>query len=239
MLQYLHVACGFYECIRAAYARPNMPQTDYMRFFIAPKLADNTSVMRMDPCSPITVSDYTINYFGFLLPKRGFARAGSGESHFQGFADTKLADTYHITLGSIEDLYTAKSSGKELPRFYDAYNCTIYTLPRLFMNEVRLRRPRALAILAHLVCLDKGIKEYWWLPNHAVVQVECLAAMAPQKWKWAFEWPMAVAQGLVDLTLPLEGLKGHAKVVEYGERLQFANPLLLIPPRLYFWWATH
>lgn len=65
-------------------------------------------------------------------------------------------------------------------------------IPRLFLEFISEKRPRALAILAHLFALAKRVENVWWLRGIPEQEVRGIESIMPADWKWALDWPIRV-----------------------------------------------
>lgn len=65
-----------------------------------------------------------------------------------------------------------------------------FMVPDGFLRLVGMRRPRALAILAHHLAFAKVVDQHWFFRGVADLHVRGLASIMPPEWAWAMEWPL-------------------------------------------------
>lgn len=59
-----------------------------------------------------------------------------------------------------------------------------------FLQLVSDKRPRALAILAHIFALGKTVENIWWLRGIPEKEVIGINTIMPVSWKWTMDWPL-------------------------------------------------
>lgn len=110
-------------------------------------------------------------------------------------------DAYRVTLHLIDWAYHFfLAGGTEFEKF-SIVIAMAFMIPPSFTTLLRQKQPRALAIFAHFLCLqlDPVFGDTWWIASNAHIRVQALAALVPQEWNWAVEWPLAVVHGLADI----------------------------------------
>lgn len=110
--------------------------------------------------------------------------------------DEATRDAYQLMVRLVEKGYEIAKDPTTRHRYFEAFSVLMCIVPPLFSEELLRRRPRALAILAHFICLENipsGDKA-WWLSGCTMRKVECLFALVSPDWAWAFDWPLRVAK---------------------------------------------
>jgi hypothetical protein len=101
-----------------------------------------------------------------------------------------VKNAYYGTVAYLERLYSAVQDRQ--PEFFIRKIFTGFppVVPRLFLGFVNEKQPRALAILAHLFALAKGVENIWWLRGIPEQEVRGIDSIMPSDWKWAMAWPL-------------------------------------------------
>ncbi|SMR54175.1 unnamed protein product [Zymoseptoria tritici ST99CH_1E4] len=69
-------------------------------------------------------------------------------------------------------------------------------LPKRFTEQIEMRTPRAMVILAHAFALMRLVSEdVLWLRGIAEVQVPSIQQQIPAAWNEMMKWPISIAQG--------------------------------------------
>jgi hypothetical protein len=69
-------------------------------------------------------------------------------------------------------------------------------LPAVFIDLVAQRRPKALVILAYIMCMAKHVEDYWFFRDTAEHEVYGIQSTLPSEWQWAMEWPLSMLETL-------------------------------------------
>lgn len=103
-----------------------------------------------------------------------------------------IKDAYERTLAYVGGVYRALLN-KEAPRIMvRRIVCLGVLAPTQYIELLELRRPRALAILAHHLALSQAVEEHWWFHGVADRVVNGIQTLIPPEWQWAMEWPLSM-----------------------------------------------
>jgi hypothetical protein len=104
--------------------------------------------------------------------------------------DTSFRPIYQQTLDYVGGVHRALKE-KESPRIlFRRILCFGPMLPAQFISLVEQQRPRALAILAHLCAMARGVDDHWVFHGLAEREVLGIQRLLPPEWQWAMEWPL-------------------------------------------------
>ena len=67
-------------------------------------------------------------------------------------------------------------------------------IERHFIDLVGELRPRALVVMAHYFALLTVVKNFWFIGNTGVREIEALATYLPSRWLGLIEWPLLVVK---------------------------------------------
>lgn len=128
--------------------------------------------------------------------------ADSNESSAQPFRyllqyrKEEMTDTvqnaYCGAVAYLERLYSAVQSRQPEFVIRKIFNGFPPVVPKLFLDFVVEKRPRALAILAHLFALARSVDNIWWLRGIPEQEVRGIDSIVPADWKWALVWPLTM-----------------------------------------------
>ncbi|KAJ5364165.1 uncharacterized protein N7496_009878 [Penicillium cataractarum] len=125
--------------------------------------------------------------------------------HREEMTDT-VENVYRGTIAYLERLYLAVQDQQPEYVIRKIFNGFPPVVPKLFLDYVGENRPRALAILAHLFALAKGVENIWWLRGIPEKEVRGIDSIMPADWKWALAWPLrtiAVGNSANEASSPL------------------------------------
>ncbi|KAE8324015.1 hypothetical protein BDV39DRAFT_181094 [Aspergillus sergii] len=103
-----------------------------------------------------------------------------------------VKNAYSGTITYLEYLYVAVQNREPDFVIRKIFNGFPPVVPKLFLDFVREKRPRALAIIAHLFALAKGVENIWWLCGIPEQEVRGIDSIMPADWKWALAWPLGI-----------------------------------------------
>lgn len=101
-------------------------------------------------------------------------------------------NAYYGTITYLERLYFAVQDRQPEYVIRKIFNGFPPVVPKLFLDYVGEKRPRALAILAHLFALGKSVENIWWLRGIPEQEVRGIDSIMPADWKWALAWPLSL-----------------------------------------------
>ncbi|KAF3393930.1 hypothetical protein F1880_005200 [Penicillium rolfsii] len=101
-------------------------------------------------------------------------------------------NTYCGAIAYLERLYFAVRGGQPAFVIRKIFSGFPPVVPKLFLDFVVEKRPRALAILAHLFALAKSVDDIWWLCGIPEQEVRGIDSVMPADWKWALAWPLTI-----------------------------------------------
>ena len=127
-----------------------------------------------------------------------------------------------IAVGVIQWLYDAMLEPEWLIQSNARWSLAICVLPKQFITLLSAQDPRALAIFAHLICLERSLNAgpltgfvTESLSEHLV---QGLANLIPLEWGWAMMWLLSVVRGEADLA-SLHHLKSKAHMKSRDQAL--------------------
>jgi hypothetical protein len=103
-----------------------------------------------------------------------------------------VQNAYCGAIAYLESLYSAVQGRQPEFVIRKIFNGFPPVVPKLFLDFVVEKRPRALAILAHLFALAKSVDNIWWLCGIPEQEVRGIDSIIPADWKWALAWPLTM-----------------------------------------------
>jgi hypothetical protein len=103
-----------------------------------------------------------------------------------------IDNAYYGTITYLERLYFAVQDQQPEYVIRKIFNGFPPVVPKLFLDYVGEKRPRALAILAHLFALGKTVENIWWLRGIPEQEVRGIESIMPADWKWSLAWPLSL-----------------------------------------------
>ena len=110
---------------------------------------------------------------------------------------------YEATVIELRSLYHAIGACSSQPGIQRRVATMPLKLPKRFLNLVGMQDPRALVLLARNIALLNMIPHVWWLHGASSSQsvaetaINGIAAMLPNDWKWAMDWPFRIISGVL------------------------------------------
>ena len=109
---------------------------------------------------------------------------------------------YEATVTELKSLYRAIDACSSQPGIQRRVATMPLKLPKRFLDLVEMQDPRALVLLARNIALLNMIPHVWWLHGASSSQsvaetaINGIAAMLPDEWKWAMDWPFRIILGI-------------------------------------------
>ena len=109
---------------------------------------------------------------------------------------------YEATVTELKSLYCAIDACSSQPGIQRRVATMPLKLPKRFLDLVEMQDPRALVLLARNFALLNMIPRVWWLHGASSSQsvaetaINGIAAMLPDEWKWAMDWPFRIFLGI-------------------------------------------
>ena len=111
---------------------------------------------------------------------------------------TEEAATYRLAVAYIGSIHHAILSHDPQRQVARRIMATGPMLPALFVELIGKRRPRALAVLAHLMAMTKYVEGYWFFRDMAEHEVNGIQSVLPEEWLWALRFPFEMLATLND-----------------------------------------
>ena len=110
----------------------------------------------------------------------------------------KVQVAYEKALNYLGSIYIAIQDDENQPKLCRRLFGFAPMVPKLFLDFVEKRRPRALVILAHLFAMTKAVDNVWWFRGSAKRHVHGIKSIVPSDWQWAMDWPLSflISHGL-------------------------------------------
>lgn len=112
--------------------------------------------------------------------------------------DPDVMNVYHKTLAYVGGVCLSverRDPAREVARSIQAFAPIV---PKVFVDYLDEKRPRALVIFAHLMVNAKYVEDFWWYRGTADRDVLGVDSVLPQEWRWAMKWPLRRLQELTD-----------------------------------------
>ena len=108
-------------------------------------------------------------------------------------------ETYSLALrfvGHVQDAIRRKE-----PQIYIGRRIRSFPplVPKVLIQYLQQKEPRALVIIAHLMSLAKIVEDSWWFRDEAERHVYGVQSLLPPEWQWAMEWPLRTLHDLAEL----------------------------------------
>ncbi|KAJ5678959.1 hypothetical protein N7462_007203 [Penicillium macrosclerotiorum] len=129
----------------------------------------------------------TMQYTGPLKPFQHLL-----EHQIEEELSDKIRNAYAGAVQYLERLYIAVQTREPDFIIRKMFNGFPPVVPRLFLDLVSEKQPRALVILAHFFALAKSAENIWWLRGVPEREVCGINSIIPAEWKWALIWPLDV-----------------------------------------------
>ena len=108
-------------------------------------------------------------------------------------ADPETVAAYTLTLQLLEWVHNAIVSGESQNEIVGRLNVVPFCLPPRFVQLLKGRQPRAVAIIAQYVALSSFVTDRWFLPQNAQAKVQMLTTLVSPEWLPLFERPLYIS----------------------------------------------
>lgn len=179
---------GFFVLLHYVYVKcPSIAQTEFWRVVIDLTRRDAGLANVFPPAIP-PMSARTFLHFSSLL---------IGLDQTEPFPSTGTAMVYEHAVAILEWVYEATIIPNNHAHANARWRFTSCLLSGEFSSLVRNLDPRALAIFAHIVALERlpSLTRTWSSMRYAELMVRALSELIHPDWAWAMEWPLSVAGG--------------------------------------------
>ena len=108
-------------------------------------------------------------------------------------------ETYSLALrfvGHVQDAIRRKEPQMYIGRRIRSFPPLV---PKVFIQYLQQKQPRALVVIAHLMSLAKIVEDSWWFRDEAERHVYGVQSLLPPEWQWAMDWPLKTLNELADL----------------------------------------
>lgn len=106
------------------------------------------------------------------------------------FPDPEEALNYNLAISYMAAIYRGIQNNDPHRQIARRIMSTGPMLPKLFVELVEQRRPKALVVLAYIMCMIKYVDDYWFFRGTAEHEVYGIRTILPSEWQWAMEWPV-------------------------------------------------
>lgn len=168
-IQWLHMAHAISTVIQASL--PFLPPHSIMRRVMThnePDFNDKRNIFEFEHIQP----------FRAILDFSGNQASVSEED-----------STYNLAVSYMAAIYRGIQANDPHRQIARRLASTGPVLPKLFVELVEQRRPKALVILAYIMCMIKYVDDYWFFHGMAEHEVYGIRSTLPNEWQWAMEWP--------------------------------------------------
>jgi hypothetical protein len=177
-IQWLQMAHAISTVIQAS--QPFLPATSAMRRIMAhnePDFNDQRNIFEFEHIPP----------FRAIL-----------EFRENRYADAEENVTYNLAVSYMAAIYRGIQNSDPHRQIARRLMSTGPILPKLFIDLVEQRRPKALVILAYIMSMIKYVDDYWFFRGTAEHDVYGIRSILPSEWQWAMEWPVKMLATLAE-----------------------------------------
>lgn len=114
------------------------------------------------------------------------------------YPDKEESLTYNLAVSYMAAIYRGIQNSDPQRQIARRITSTAPVLPKLFVELVEQRRPKALVILAYIMSMIKYVEDYWFFRGTAEHEVYGIQSILPSEWQWAMEWPVKMLATLAE-----------------------------------------
>ncbi|MCJ1226576.1 hypothetical protein MMC12_003229 [Toensbergia leucococca] len=111
-----------------------------------------------------------------------------------GNTTSQIREIYGETLSYIDSIHSAILLKEPHHYIHRRLVVVAAKFSHVFLDMLRHKDPRAMAILAHYFALMKFVDSVWWLKGIAEVEVHGINSLMPSEWHWAMKWPLQIVE---------------------------------------------
>jgi hypothetical protein len=113
-------------------------------------------------------------------------------------SDSEENATYNLAVSYMAAIFRGIQANDPHRQIARRLMSTGPVLPKLFLELIEQRRPKALVILAYVMCMIKYVDDYWFFRGMAEHEVYGIRSTLPNEWQWAMEWPVGMLMTLAE-----------------------------------------
>ena len=187
------------QCFLLTDSLEREPYTPPYRWMLLASATPTVVVTAADMVGPNSPVKALIKGYEFLSPPLTVERAENRESfqnllHWEHYPEPEFSrqvqEAYEEALNYLGSILIAIQNNEDQSRLCRRLLGFAPLAPKLFLEFLEKKRPRALVILAHLFAMTQVVDHVWWFRGAGKRHVHGIQSIVPDDWQWAMDWPL-------------------------------------------------